>query len=478
MTANTLTERGRWIALSVLCLGELMILLDATIVNVALDSIRQDLGFEQSALAWVVNGYLIAFGGLLMLAGRVGDLLGKRRVYLVGLTVFTLASVVCAVSQTQLMLVGARFFQGVGGALTSAVILGMIVTMFPEPDRQAKAIGTYGFITASGGSLGLVLGGALTDGLNWHWIFLINLPIGLLTLLLSLRYVPNQSGIGLGRGADGLGAVLLTAGLMLAVYTILEVGKSGWTSAQTLATGTGAVVLVAAFLVRQARVRNPLVPLGLLRSRAVATANAIQLLMVAAMFAVFFFGALYLQQALGFGPLEVGLSFLPAALTMGITALRLSGPCLMRFGPRTTIIAGLCSILLCLLLFARTPADGSYPLDVLPALILFGLGGGLVFPAMMGLAMSGATDDDAGLTSGLLSTTYQVGGAIGLAALSSIAAARTAGDPSPAAVTAGFSFSYLVAAVLVFGAIVVGIAFVRAPKPAAEPETQAEPDRA
>ncbi|GAA4443686.1 MFS transporter [Actinokineospora soli] len=474
MTANTPTDRGRWIALSVLCLGELMILLDATIVNVALDTIRRDLGFERSALAWVVNGYLIAFGGLLLLAGRLGDLLGKRRVYLVGLTVFTLASVGCAVAQTQLMLVGARFLQGVGGALTSAVILGMIVTMFPEPAKQAKAIGTYGFITAAGGSLGLVLGGALTDGLDWNWIFLINLPIGVLTLLLSLRFVPDQAGIGVGRGPDWLGALLLTSGLMLAVYTILEVGERGWTAAQTLATGAGAIVLVTGFLLRQAMISNPLVPLGLFRSRAVATANLIQLLMVAAMFGVFFFGALHLQQALRFGPLEVGLSFLPAALTMGVTALRLSGPCLMRFGPRTTIIAGLCSILLCLLLFARTPADGSYPVDVLPALVLFGLGGGLVFPAMMGLAMSGATEADAGLTSGMLSTTYQVGGAIGLAALSSIAAARTGDDPSPPAITSGFSLSHLVAAGLVLGAVVVAAAFVRAPEPAAEPPVEAD----
>ncbi|WP_424188051.1 MFS transporter [Actinokineospora sp. G85] len=474
MTANSPTERGRWIALSVLCMGELMILLDATIVNVALDTIRRDLGFDQSTLAWVVNGYLIAFGGLLMLSGRLGDLFGKRRVYLSGLAVFIAASVACAFAQSQLVLVAARFFQGVGGALTSAVILGMIVTMFPEPDKRAKAIGAYGFITSSGGSLGLVLGGALTDGLDWNWIFLINLPIGLLTVALSLRFVPDQAGVGAGRGPDWLGAALLTLGLMLAVYTILEVGEHGWASAGTPATAAAAVALVAAFLVRQAKTSNPLVPLGLFRSRPVAAANGVQLLMVAAMFGVFFFGALYLQQALRFGPLQVGLAFLPAALTMGLTALRLSGPCLLRFGPRTTMLVGLSSILLCLLLFSRAPVDGGYPLDVLPALVLFGLGGGLVFPAMMGLAMSGATDADAGLTSGLLSTTYQVGGAVGLAVLSSIAAARAGDDPSPAATTAGFSLSYLVAAALVLGAIAVAVVFVRTPQPVEAADARAD----
>jgi EmrB/QacA subfamily drug resistance transporter len=442
-------------------------------VNVALASIRRDLGFSQGGLAWVVNGYLIAFGGLLLLAGRLGDLVGKRRVYLTGLVLFTVASLACAAAQTPLMLVLARFAQGVGGALTSAVILGMIVTMFTGPEEQAKAIGTYGFITTSGGVLGLVLGGALTEGFNWHWIFLINLPVGVLTLLLSLRYVPAQTGIGLGKGSDVLGAALLTGGLMLAVYTILQAGDSGW-STRMLITTVVSVALGALFLWRQIKVRNPLMPLRLFRSRGVATANTVQLLMVAAMFGVFFFGALYLQQALGFTPFQIGLSFLPAAVTMGLTALKLSAPIVMKFGPRMTLVIGLVSVFICLLWFSRAPAQGRYVVDVLPALFFFGLGGGLAFPTMMGLAMSDATAEDAGLTSGLLSTTYQMGGAMGLAVLSAVAAARTAGRTTPEALTAGFSTSYLIAAALVAAAVIVTITRVRPPIASAPKNAEVE----
>src|SRR3954468_22064442 len=381
MTAST--DRTRWAALYVLCAGMLMIVLDATIVNVALPSIQDDLGFSQSNLAWVVNAYLIAFGGLLLLAGRAGDLLGQRRVFLSGLTLFTAASALCAVSQTQEMLIAARFVQGVGGALTSAVLLGMIVTMFPQPGEQAKALGVYGFVASAGGSIGLLSRGVLTGLISWHWIFLINLPVGVITGVLAVRLIEPKPGIGLGAGADIPGAALLTAGVMLGVYTILGITEHGWTSDRTLGLGAIAAVLIAAFLVRQARIANPLMPLRLFRSREVSGANVIMALVVVGMFGLFFLGALYLQRILGYDPLQVGLAFLPSTVVMGVVSLRLSA----RFAPRTVLAPALAIATVGLLLFVRVPVDGSYLLDIMPATILIGLGAGLSTPALMTLAM-------------------------------------------------------------------------------------------
>jgi EmrB/QacA subfamily drug resistance transporter len=460
------TDRTRWMALYVLCAGVLMIVIDATIVNVALPSIQEDLGFSQSNLAWVVNAYLIAFGGLLLLAGRIGDLIGQRRIFLIGLAVFTAASLLCAVAQTQAMLIGARFLQGVGGALASAVILGMIVTMFPEPREQAKAIGVYGFVASAGGSIGLLAGGALTEAINWHWIFFVNVPIGILTALLARKLVPARDGLGLKAGADVPGAALLTGGLMLGVYTILQVHEQGWGSAQTLGLGAVAIGLIAAFVARQARIANPLMPLRLFRSREVAGANLIQALLVVGLFGMFFLGALYMQQILGYDPLEVGLAYLPATIVMGAMSLRFSGPLIMRFGPRVPLIAGLVSIGAGLLLFAQTPVDGSYALDIAPAMILMGLGAGLGFPSLMGLAMSGATPSDSGLASGLVNTSVQVGGAIGLAVLATLATERTDGlladgASTAAALNSGFHLAYLIGAALVGVAIVLAVTVLR-----------------
>jgi EmrB/QacA subfamily drug resistance transporter len=465
------TERTRWMALYVLCAGVLMIVIDATIVNVALPSIQQDLGFAQNDLAWVVNAYLIAFGGLLLLAGRIGDLIGQRRIFLIGLAVFTSASLLCAVAQTQAMLIGARFLQGVGGALASAVILGMIVTMFPEPREQAKAIGVYGFVASAGGSIGLLAGGALTEAINWHWIFFVNVPIGIVTGLLALRLVEARDGVGLEAGADVRGAGLLTGGLMLAVYTILQVHEQGWGSTRTLGLGAVAIALVAAFVVRQGRIANPLMPLRLFRSREVAGANLIQALLVMGMFAMFFLGALYMQQILGYDALEVGLAYLPATVVMGAMSLRFSGPLIMRFGPRTPLIAGLLSIGAGLLLFARTPVDGSYLVDIAPAMVLIGVGAGLGFPSLMGLAMSGATPSDSGLASGLVNTSVQVGGAIGLAVLATLATERTdgllAGGASGAsALNSGFHLAYVIGAGLVGVAIALAVTLLRPPRTA------------
>ncbi|TDV56272.1 MFS transporter [Actinophytocola oryzae] len=437
MTDTVAPARSRRAALYVLCAGQLMILLDATVVNVALPSIRADLGFTESGLAWVVNAYLVAFAGLLLLAGRLGDLLGQRRVFLTGLVVFTAASVLCGAAQTQFVLVAARFAQGVGGALASAVILGMIVTTFPEPKEQARAIGVYGFVSSAGGAVGLLAGGTITDVFNWHWIFLVNLPVGVLTVWLCLRHVEHRPGV-TADGTDVTGAALLTAGLMLGVYAIV--------SAPVL--GLGSVVLLVAFTLRQRYAANPLIPLRLFAARAAVVANVAQLLVVAGMFGVFFFGALYLQQVLGFSPLAVGLAFLPAAGTMALTALRLSGPVALRLGTRGAVLLSLGLILVCLLLWARTPAGGHYAVDVLPAMVLFGLGGGLGFPALMTLAMSGATETDSGAASGLFSTTYQVGGAVGLAALTTVAAGA-------ADLNSGYHAAHLVAAGLVATALVL-----------------------
>ena len=476
-------DRSRWLALYVLCAGVLMIVIDATIVNVALPSIQDDLGFSQSNLAWVVNAYLIPFGGLLLLAGRLGDLIGQRRVFLVGLAIFTGASVLCALAQSQGMLIGARFVQGAGGALTSAVVLGMIVTMFPEPREQAKAIGVYGFVASAGGSIGLLAGGVLTEAISWHWIFFINVPVGIATALLAKRLVRAQPGIGLNQGADLPGAVVLTAGLMLGVYTILQVGEQGWGSAQTLALGGISLALVAAFVVRQARIPNPLMPLRLFRSRNVVGANLVMAFLVAGMFAMFFLGALYLQRILGYDPLQVGLAFLPATVVMGTISLRYTERLNMRFGARATLLPGIVAIATGLLLFARTPVGGGYLTDVVPAVVLIGLGAGLSFPSLMTLAMSGSTQSDSGLASGLVNATVQVGGAVGLAVLATLATGRTDalrvdGESAATALNSGYHLAYMVGAVLAAGALGLAFTVLRSDSPrqaAAETEPVSAP---
>jgi EmrB/QacA subfamily drug resistance transporter len=482
-------DRTRWIALYVLCAGVLMIVLDATIVNVALPTIQKDLGFSQSNLAWVVNAYLIAFGGLLLLAGRLGDLLGQLRVFLVGLTVFTGASLLCALADSQGLLIGARFVQGIGGALTSAVVLGMIVTMFPQPREQAKAIGVYGFVASAGGSIGLLLGGVLTQAINWHWIFFVNVPIGIATGLLARRLVHSRPGLGFAQGADLPGAVLLTSGLMLGVYTILGINEHGWGSAQTLGLGAVSLALLTAFVARQARIPNPLMPLRLFRSRNVSGANVVVIFLVVGMFGMFFLGALYLQRVLGYDALEVGLAFLPATLVMGTMSLRISGPAAMRFGPRRVLVVSLAALGLAMLLFARTPVDGQYVRDVLPTMLLFGFGAGLGFPTLVGLAMSGATPSDTGLASGLINTSPQVGGAVGLAVLATLASERTKalvgdGVGAASALNSGYHLAYLIGAALVLAAIAVTLVVIQpgpatagAHGPEADPEAAAARER-
>jgi EmrB/QacA subfamily drug resistance transporter len=475
LTRNTETsERRRWIALYVLCVGMLMIVLDATVVNVALPTIQDDLGFSTSSLAWVVNAYLIAFGGLLLLAGRFGDLIGRRRVFLLGLALFTGASLLCGAAQTQAMLIGARFLQGIGGALTSAVILGIVVTMFPEPRDQAKAIGVYGFVASAGGSVGLLAGGILTQSINWHWIFFVNAPIGIATAALAIRLLDRDAGIGLRQGADVPGAVLITTSLMLGVYTIVEpAAKQGWSSGGALALGAVSLLLLVAFLVREATARTPLVPLRIFRSRNVAGANAIQALTVAGMFGMFFLGALYLQRVLGYDALEIGLAFLPATIVMGILSLRYSERLIMRFGARTTLLPGLVLIVAGLALFTQAPVGGDYVRDVLPVMVVLGFGIGTCFPALMTLAMSGATKADAGLASGLVNTTVQVGGALGLAVLATLSTSRSdglvaRGKPAAEALTGGYHLAFWIGSALVAAAIVVAVVVLEAEPKAAE----------
>ncbi len=466
------SDRSRWTALVVLCIGMLMIVLDATIVNVALPKIQDDLGFSQSSLAWVVNAYLIAFGGLLLLAGRLGDLIGRRDVFLVGLVLFTAASLVCGLAQSEAMLIVARFVQGIGGALTSAVILGMIVTMFPEPGEQGKAIGVYSFVASAGGSIGLLAGGILTEAISWHWIFFVNLPIAVVTGVFALRLLPRDAGAGLAKGADLPGAGLIVSALMMGVYTIVEASDFGWGSAHTLGFGAGAVALLAAFILRESRASNPLVPLRMFRSRNLSGANAIQALMVAGMFGMFFLGALYLQRVLGFTSLEVGLGFLPLTAIIGILSLGFSAKLNMRFGPRATLIPGLVSIGAGLLVMSQISVGGSYAAEVLPAMILVGIGAGLSFPSIMTLAMGGVAPSEAGLASGLVNTTLQVGGAIGLAVLATLSTSRSAnltaaGDSAKAALTGGYQLAFVVGAGLSALAIVIAAVVL---KPATVPQ--------
>ena len=472
-------DRSRWIALVVLCVGMLMIVLDATVVNVALPSIQSDLGFSQSSLAWVVNAYLIAFGGLLLLAGRLGDLISRRGVFLAGLGVFTVASLLCGLAQSPELLVAARFVQGVGGAMTSAVILGMIVTMFPEPREQAKAIGVYSFVASAGGSVGLLAGGVLTQGINWHWIFFVNVPIGIATAVLALRLLDKDKGVGFGRGADVLGAVLITGALMLLVYTIVKPAADyGWGSGRTLALGAASLALLVAFVAREATAGNPLIPLRIFRSRNVSGANAIQALFVAGMFGLFFLGALYLQRVLGYDALETGLEFLPVTIVIGTLSLRYAERLIMRFGARATLLPGLVLIAAGLGLFTQVPADGNYVTDVLPTMILLGTGAGLSFPALMTLAMSGATQSDAGLASGLVNTTLQVGGALGLAVLATLSATRSEtlieqGNSTAVALTEGYQLAFLIGAGLVVAAIAVAVTVLQ-PAPRATEESEPE----
>lgn len=481
----SLEGRKRWIALLVLCFGDLMIVLDATIVNVALPSIRADLGFSETSLAWVVNAYLITFGGFLLLGGRLGDLFGHRRLFLIGLTLFTLASLACGLATSQEFLVGARAIQGFGGALVSVVALSLTMIMFTEPAGRAKAMGIFGFVLSGGGTAGVLLGGVLTDLLSWNWIFLVNIPVGAAVVALSLVLLPAERGPAQGARLDIAGAVTVTASLMLAVYAIVNGNETGWTSGETLGLLGAAAALLAAFLVIEARAHSPLVPLGLFRLRNVSTANVIGILMAGGMFAAFFLSALYLQQVLGYSPLEVGLAYLPSTVLWGAVSFGLSDKLVMRFGIKPPLVAGLSIMALGILLFARAPVDGNFVVDVLPAMLLQGFGAGIGFNPILLAAMSDVEPRESGLASGIVNTSFMMGGALGLAVLASLAAARTdnllaSGDVSLVALTGGYHAGFLLGAVFAAAAAVIGAVVLR-PAPdvtAAHVEAEGAPEAA
>jgi EmrB/QacA subfamily drug resistance transporter len=465
---TTIDTRTRTLALIVLCMGDLMIVLDTTIVNVALPSIRADLGFTETSLAWVVNAYLLTFGGFLLLGGRLGDLFGHRRLFLIGLTLFTAASLACGLASSQEFLIGARAVQGLGGAVVAVVALSLMMTLFTEPEERARAMGVIGFVAAGGGSIGVLLGGVLTDVLEWHWIFLVNLPVGVAVFASSLRLLPGGRGPANDGRLDVAGAVTVTAALMLAVYAIVNGNDRGWTSGETLGLLAAAAALLALFVAIEARSRSPLVPLGLFRLRNVATANVVGVLWAAAMFAWFFLSALYLQLVLGYSPLEVGLAFLPSNLIMGSFSVGLSAKLVMRFGLRRPLATGLALAAGGLLLFARAPVGGDFVVDVLPAMLLLGIGAGVAFNPMLLAAMSDVEPRDAGLASGLVNTAFMMGGALGLAVLASLAASRThdlvaAGDGPLAALAGGYHVAFVVGAVFAAAAATVGAVLLRSP---------------
>jgi EmrB/QacA subfamily drug resistance transporter len=468
----TMDHRTRWLALIVLCMGDLMIVLDTTIVNVALPSIREDLGFSEASLAWVVNAYLLTFGGFLLLGGRLGDLFGHRRLFVLGVALFTLASLACGVAGSQEFLVGARAVQGLGAAIVAAVALSLIMMLFTEPAERAKAMGVIGFVAAGGGSIGVLLGGVLTDTLDWHWVFLVNLPVGVAVAALCLVLLPGGGGQAANGRLDVAGAVTVTASLMLAVYAIVNGNEAGWTSGRTLGVLAAAAALLAVFIAIEARVAAPLVPLRLFRLRNVATANVVGVLWSGAMFAWFFLAALYLQLVLGYAPLEVGLAFLPANLIMGAFSLGLSARLVMRFGIRPPLVAGMLLVAAGLALFARAPVDGSFALDVLPAMIVLGLGVGMAMNPVLLAAMSDVAPEESGLASGVVNTAFMMGGALGLAVLASLAASRTetlagAGHAPLAALTGGYHAAFVAGAIFAVAAAALGAALLR-PAGAAE----------
>jgi len=473
------SQDRRWLALLILCLGDLMIVLDVTIVGVALPSIRADLGFSEESLAWVVNAYLITFGGFLLLGGRLGDLFGHRTLFVIGVAVFTTASAACGFAGSQGMLIAARAVQGVGGAIVSAVALSLMMTLFLEPAERAKAMGIFGFVASGGGSLGVLLGGILTDVLNWHWIFLVNVPVGILVVVLTLIVISGTRVTTAMHRLDIAGAVTVTASLVIAVYSIVNGNKVGWLSGRTLGLLAVSAVLLFVFLGIESRVRSPLVPLRLFRLRNIAVSNVVGVLWAGAMFAWFFLSALYLQLVLGYSPLQVGLAFLPGNLIMGAMSIGLSARLVLRFGIRPPLSAGLAAATLGLLLLARAPVDGTYAVDVLPSMILLGLGAGTAFNPVLLAAMSDVEPTESGLASGLVNTSFMMGGALGLAVLASLAASRTStlladGESQAAALTGGYHLAFFAGAIFAAAAAVMGAVLLRG-REAPSSDAAAEP---
>jgi EmrB/QacA subfamily drug resistance transporter len=457
-SAEQRRERRRWLALAVLCLGQLMMVLDATIVNVALPSIQHDLHFSQGNLTWVINGYLITFGGFLLLAGRMGDLVGRKRVFLSGLVLFTAASILCGVAQGQAMLIGARLLQGVGGAVASSVILAIIVTEFPERAEQAKAMGLYAFVSAGGGSIGLLAGGVLTQSLDWHWIFFVNVPIGVFAFVLGWALIEENKGIGLAGGVDLVGSFLITLATMVGAFAIVKSTEYGLLSVRTLGAGALSLALLGAFLALEARLENPIMPLRILRLRMLMGTSLVRGLLVTGMFSAFFLGALYLERVLGYDAIDTGLAFMPLTLSIAVMSLGISARLISRYGPLNVLAAGLGGIAAGLLLLAVEGVGASYFPGLFFAFLLLGLGAGASFLPLLTMGMSDAPARDAGLASGIINVSVQLFGAIGLATLGAIATDHTkalsaGGDSLASALTGGYHLAYVVAA----GCVTLGI---------------------
>jgi EmrB/QacA subfamily drug resistance transporter len=450
-------ERRRWVTLAVVCMGQLMMVLDATIVNVALPSLQRDLGFSQANLAWVVDAYMIAFGSFLLLAGRLGDLLGRKRMFLTGLVLFTLASVACGIASTQGLLIAARFVQGLGGAVASAAVLALLVTEFPRPHERAIAMSVYTFIIASGGSIGLLAGGVLTQAISWHWIFFINVPIGILTFALGRVLINETERLGLGHGVDVIGSLLVTVALMLGVYAIVKATDYGWLSAHTLGFGAAALALLGLFVAVESRLSNPMFPLRILRVPGLGASSVVRGFLVTGMFSTFLLGVLYLQHVHGYGALRTGLAFLPLTLVLGLLSVGVTARLMERFGPTRVLLVGLTAITAALVLLSRLPAQASYMPTIFVPFALLGFGAGLSFLPLTTIAMADVPIADAGLASGIVNASLQISGAIGIAALSTAAADRTKvlaglGQHHLQALTGGFHLAWVIGA----GAVAVG----------------------
>jgi EmrB/QacA subfamily drug resistance transporter len=460
------TDR-RWWALYLLCAGELMIVLDTTVVNVALPSIREDLRFTETSLVWVVNAYMLTYGGFLLLGGRLGDLFGHRRLFLHGIALFTAASLVCGFASSQWLLVTARAVQGLGGAVVSAIALSLIIDLFPEEGERAKAMGVYGFVCAAGGSLGVLAGGLLTSAFNWHWVFLVNLPIGIAVYVACRSLIadtPAQTGR---ERLDVAGAISVTTALMLAVYAIVYGNQAGWRSTQTLGVLGAAGLLLAAFLMIEAKVKNPLMPLRFFGLRNVSISSAIGALWAAAMFAWFFISALYMQLVLGYSPMQVGLAFLPSNLIMAAFSLGWSAKLVMRFGIRAPLATGLGLSACGLALFAIAPVGGSFAPHILPGMMLLGVGCGMALNPVLLAAMKDVAPQESGLASGVVNTAFMMGGAVGLAVLAALAEGRSGGSSAPDALTAGYHAAFIAATIFAAVAAVL-CAALRTETPATE----------